>query len=132
MNADPSGPIWTRNEATVTVPIHALSPNKQAGENKFAKSRRVKAQRQGTHWALKAIAKPQFPVVVLMTRIAPPSATGFAGLDKHDNLPGSLKPAVDGVADWLGIRDDDKRVEWRYTQEQGKEYAVKVTVWSDV
>lgn len=117
--------------ASVIVPIHAMSPNKTKGENNFARSRRVKAQRQGTHWALKAIAKPQFPCVVLMTRIAPAGATGFTGLDKHDNLPGSCKPAVDGVADWLGIRDDDKRVEWRYSQEQGKDYAVRVTVSSD-
>jgi len=118
-------------QQSVTVPFHALSPNKQAGENKFAKSRRVKAQRLGTHWALLSINKPQFPCVVTMTRIAPAGAAGFTGLDRHDNLPGSLKAVTDGVADWLGIRDDDKRVEWRYAQEQGKEYAVRITVEAD-
>lgn len=116
---------------SVEVPIHALSPNKQAGENRFAKSRRVKAQRQALHWALKGKPKPAFPVVVTMVRIAPAGAAGFTGLDKHDNLPGSLKPAVDGVADWLGIRDDDKRVEWRYEQMQGPEYAVRAIVSGD-
>jgi len=112
--------------ASVEVPIHAMSPNKQAGENKFAKTRRVKQQREDTHWALKAIRRPQFPCVVLMTRIAPSS-----GLDAHDNLKGSQKACVDGVADWLGIRDNDPRVEWRYSQERGPDYAVRVTVSSD-
>lgn len=113
--------------ASVTVGIMAVSPNKVVKENNFARSRRVKAQRQGVHWALKQIAKPQFPVTVTMTRIAPSTN----GLDAHDNLPGSLKPAVDGVADWLGIRDDDKRVEWKYTQERGAEYGVRITVQAD-
>ena len=114
--------------ASVLVPINAKSPNKNPGENNFKRSKRIKAQRQGTHWALKQIAKPSFPVTVLMTRIAPSTN----GLDAHDNLPGSLKPAVDGVADWLGIRDDDKRVTWSYSQERGADYGVRVTVSADV
>lgn len=113
--------------ASVVVGIKAVSPNKVVKENNFARTRRVKAARQGVHWALKQIAKPMFPVTVTMTRIAP----SVNGLDKHDNLPGSLKPFVDGVADWLGIRDDDKRVEWKYTQENGADYQVRVTVQAD-
>lgn len=113
--------------ASVVVGIKAVSPNKVVKENNFARSRRIKTSRQSVHWALKQIAKPQFPCVVLMTRIAPSTN----GLDAHDNLPGSLKPAVDGVADWLGIRDDDKRVTWRYAQERGEGYQVRVTVQAD-
>lgn len=118
-----AAPAYT---ASVVVGINAVSPNKVMRENNFARSRRVKAQRQGVHWALKQIAKPALPCVVLMTRIAPSN-----GVDKHDNLPGSLKPAVDGVADWLGIQDNDPRVEWRYAQERGDTYQVRVTVESD-
>jgi len=114
--------------ASVTVGIKAVSPNKVFKENNFARTRRVKAARQGVHWALKQISKPSFPCVVLMTRIAP-SANG---LDAHDNLQGSMKPHVDGVADWLGIRDDDKRITWRYNQERGADYAVRITVQADV
>ena len=113
--------------ASITVGLVAVSPNKVTRENNFSRSRRVKASRQGVHWALKQIAKPSFPCVVLMTRIAPSTN----GLDAHDNLPGSLKPAVDGVADWLGLRDDDKRVSWRYAQERGDDYAIRVTVSAD-
>lgn len=119
-----NAPAYT---ASVLVGINAVSPNKVMKENNFARSRRVKSQRQGAHWALKQITKPAFPVIVTMTRIAPSTN----GLDAHDNLPGSLKPAVDGVADWLGIRDDDKRVEWRYTQERGPEYQVRITILAD-
>ena len=113
--------------ASVVVGIKAVSPNKSVKENNFARSRRVKAARQGVHWALKAIQKPAFPCTVLMTRIAP----SVNGLDAHDNLPGSLKPSVDGVADWLGIRDDDKRVTWQYAQERGADYGVRITVMAD-
>lgn len=123
-HTEPAIPAYV---ASVTVGLKAVSPNKAKGENNFARSRRVKAARQGVHWALKQIAKPAFPCVVTMTRIAPSTN----GLDAHDNLPGSLKPMVDGVADWLGIRDDDKRVEWRYTQERGEDYQVRVTVRAD-
>ncbi|MDD3965319.1 MAG: hypothetical protein PHD99_04725 [Candidatus Moranbacteria bacterium] len=119
-----SAPAYT---ASVTVGIKAVSPNKAFKENNFARSRRVKAARQGVHWALKQIGKPAFPCVVLMTRIAPSTN----GLDAHDNLQGSMKPHVDGVADWLGIRDDDKRVTWRYGQERGTDYAVRITVQAD-
>lgn len=113
--------------ASVLVGINLMSPNKQAGENRYAKTRRIKTQRAAVHWALKAIPKPFFPCVVTMTRIAPSN-----GLDGHDNLRGSAKAAVDGVADWLGIRDDDKRVEWRYDQERGEQYQVRITVQGDV
>lgn len=113
--------------ASVVVGIKAVSPNKVVKENNFARTRRVKAARQGVHWALKQIAKPMFPCVILMTRIAPSTN----GLDAHDNLKGSMKHHVDGVADWLGIRDDDKRVQWEYSQERGAEYGVRITVRAD-
>lgn len=113
--------------ASVTVGIKAVSPNRVTGENRFKRSRRVKAARQGVHWALKQISKPSFPCVILMTRIAPSTN----GLDSHDNLQGSMKPHVDGVADWLGIRDDDKRVTWKYGQERGIDYGVRITVQAD-
>lgn len=118
-----NAPAYT---ASVEVGIKAVSPNKVVKENNFARSRRIKAAREGVHWALKAIQKPSFPCTVLMTRIAPSN-----GLDAHDNCPGSMKPHVDGVADWLGIRDDDKRVTWRYAQERGADYGVRITVMAD-
>lgn len=63
------------------------------------------------------------PVIVTMTRIAP------RPLD-DDNLRGSLKATRDGIADWLGVPDNDPRVKWEYAQAKGepKTYAVYVDV----
>lgn len=60
---------------------------------------------------------------VVMTRIAP------RNLD-DDNLRGALKAVRDGVADWLGVKDNDPRVRWQYAQARGKpnEYAVRVEI----
>ena len=111
--------------ASVLVPVEARSLNKK-DNHYMSRARRVKAARQAVHWALKAIKKPTLPCVVMLCRIA-----NSEGLDAHDNLPGSLKPMVDGIADWLGIDDRDDRVEWRYSQERGAAYGVRVTVMAD-
>ena len=65
------------------------------------------------------------PIVVTLTRIAPRL------LDVGDNLSGgSLKSLRDGIADWLGVPDNDPRVTWLYDQRKGepKKYAVEVEV----
>jgi hypothetical protein len=49
------------------------------------------------------------PCVVTFTRLS-------AGELDDDNLAGSCKAVRDGVADWLGVDDRDKRVQWRYSQ----------------
>ena len=53
-----------------------------------------------------------------------------AGILDDDNLRGALKAIRDGVADWLGVPDNDARVTWRYDQRKGepKKYAVEVDV----
>lgn len=62
-------------------------------------------------------------VHVFLTRIAPRSLDG-------DNLQGALKNVRDGVADALGVNDNDPRVSWIYGQRRGKprEYAVTVEI----
>jgi len=61
----------------------------------------------------------RFPLVVTMTRISPPSATGWMPLD-DDNLASALKAVRDEVAAQLGV--DDGRaapVRWVPAQEEG-------------
>lgn len=89
---------------------------------------RAKIHRIDTRMAMLQIgAQGQFqlPAVVLLTRIAPRE------LD-DDNLRGALKAVRDGVADWLGVDDRDKRVRWEYGQAKGgvKQYAVGVEISS--
>lgn len=64
-------------------------------------------------------------LVVTMTRIAPRE------LD-DDNLAISFKSVRDGLADWLGVKDNDKRIKWVYAQEKGapKHYAARIEVAS--
>jgi len=90
---------------------------------------RVRANRNSSHraaawFALKAAGRwAQFPCVVTLTRIAPRE------LD-DDNLAGGAKSLRDGVADWLGLNDRDKRIQWRYAQEKGapKHYACRIEI----
>lgn len=66
------------------------------------------------------------PVVITVTRVAP------RPLDQHDGLGAALKPIVDGVADYLGVKDNDKRIAWKLEQRRGRvrEYCVEISIAS--
>lgn len=83
------------------------------------KARRVKAHR----FAAIAVPVHPLPCVVTLVRVAP------RALD-DDNLRSGFKALRDGIADRLGVKDNDPRVEWRYRQERGKrkEYAARVDI----
>lgn len=36
--------------------------------------------------------------------------------DEHDNLRASMKPLVDAIAESIGVKDNDRRVIWEYSQ----------------
>lgn len=84
----------------------------------------VRARHNRVH-RMAALAVPQHPLpcVVTLTRIAPRL------LDSDNNVYG-FKSLRDGIADRLGVKDNDPRVEWRYRQERGKrkEYACRVSI----
>lgn len=87
----------------------------------------AKRHRRAQSHRLAALAVPihPLPCVVTITRIAP------RALDEHDNLPRACKALVDGIADRLGIKDNDPRVEWRYRQtksDRPKHYACMVEI----
>lgn len=87
----------------------------------MVRARRVKAEREATGWALVAgrFPVPAFPLVVIFTR------HGKRAMDT-DGLAASNKGCRDQVAQWLGVDDADPRIEWRYAQVVGKEYAVMI------
>jgi hypothetical protein len=60
---------------------------------------------------------------ILLTRVS-------AGTLDTDGLAASLKSIRDGLADWLGVADNDPRVTWSYAQRKGKrrEYSVEVEI----
>lgn len=87
------------------------------------------------HWSVRgartkahrfaAIAVPAHPLpcVVTLIRVAP------RRLD-DDNLQSGFKALRDGIADRLGVKDNDPRVIWKYDQARGhaKEYAARVRI----
>lgn len=90
------------------------------------KAARVKSHRAVAQTILRVTAaRPQPPCVITLTRIAPHT------LD-CDNLASGFKACRDGVADWLGIDDGDKRLTWQYAQRKGrpKQYAAEVVIES--
>jgi hypothetical protein len=77
------------------------------------RQRRAKLHRKAAREALGPDIKgPPPPYVITITRIGPRT------LDS-DNLAGAAKHVRDGVADWLGIDDGDKRLTWLYDQRSG-------------
>lgn len=88
-----------------------------------AKARRTKAHRTAVQWACGWLIRHPMPCRVILTRIAP------RDLDS-DNLQSAFKATRDGVADMLGVKDNDPRVTWEYTQERGKpkEYAARIAI----
>lgn len=102
------------------IPIKTVNPvNGSHGHWRTTAAIR-KRQRQTTF-----LLAPKFdiPAVITLTRVS-------AGVLDDDNLRPALKSVRDGIADKLGIADNDPRVTWRYAQQKCKRgtWAVRVTV----
>ncbi len=88
------------------------------------KAKLVKGQRKKAYSALASVAAPPVPPCsVVLTRVAPRRLDG-------DNLQSGFKAVRDGVADWLGVDDGDKRIDWQYGQRSGgvNVYQVEIEV----
>lgn len=118
----------TRASSTIKVsmPLRAESLNFLHGMHWAKRAALARMHRSYAALAMRQVAgvsQLTDPIVVTLTRVAP------RDLD-DDNLIGGLKACRDGVADWLGIADNDPRVTWLYDQRKGepKRYAVEVEV----
>lgn len=97
----------------ITVPIRTV-PGLNAREHWRARSKRVKAERTATAWALAKSGRPPIPCSVRLTRVAPSN-----GVDS-DNLQGALKAIRDQVAQWLLVDDKHEHlVRYVYSQRRG-------------
>ena len=110
---------------SLSLPIKAtLTLNTRAHWAK--KARIVKEHREALAWAWRAHPKlwrrvPKLPCVVTLTRVGP------RAMDL-DNAICSLKATRDEVARQIGVDDADPRIVWRYEQERGKGYEVRVEI----
>jgi hypothetical protein len=106
------------------LPLHILSEANSRQHWRQAAARK-KLHRQTAQALLNRHERPRHdgPITITLTRIAPRT------LD-DDNLASGFKACRDGVADWLGIDDGDKRLTWRYAQSKraAKWYAAECLV----
>ncbi len=107
------------------VPIKTVSVL-NVREHWSKRAKRAKLHRASAYGHLLSeigITRPEFPVTVTITRIAPRDLDG-------DNLQGALKACRDGVADYFRTDDRDPGIVWKYGQARGKakEYGVKIDI----
>jgi len=108
-------------ELAVELPLRLESRANDHRANHWApRAKRSKAHRMAAQMALAGHRErlraclAEHGLVVRVVRLAPGQ-----GLDGHDNVGMACKALVDGVADLLGVRDDDKRVTFVPDQERG-------------
>ena len=86
---------------------------------------RVVSKRRKHIRAMSALMTPvaPLPCVVRMTRVS-------AGELDDDGLRAALKSVRDGIADRLGVKDNDKRVAWLYGQAKCRrgQFCVRVEI----
>lgn len=101
----------------VTLPLRTVSEANRR-DHWRVKAKRAQEQRSVTRMAVLPRTRNLIPAIdwtlctVLLVRTGPRFLDG-------DNLCGALKGVRDGVADALGVQDNDPRVTWAYGQDRG-------------
>ena len=113
---------------SVLVPLRLHSESNGSHGHWSVRAARVKSQRHTVAWSLRPHTPPALPVTVTLTRIAPRK------LDAHDNLPRSFKAVADQVSEWLGVKDNNPGIKWKYTQRSGGPavYACEIVFESEI
>ena len=108
----------------VELPIHIVSEANMREHFRVVAKRKA-LHRQTARWHMQCFLRPvpERAATITLTRIGPRM------LD-DDNLASGFKACRDGVADWLGIDDGDKRLTWRYAQRKGpaRHYSAEVLI----
>ncbi len=106
----------------IHIPALRTKGGMNAREHWRARAKRVRDERMMVSAYVNGKPRPELPLRVRLTRIAP-----SAGLD-DDNLASALKSVRDQVAAWLGV-DDRLRdvVRYEYDQRRGP-WGVEIAV----
>jgi hypothetical protein len=115
----------------ITIPAHVVSETNLRGAWYVLAQRRA-LHRNGAKMAVSAAlrsappsARGLLPALVTLTRIR----TARGKVLDDDNLAAGFKAIRDGVADGLGVNDGDRtRVRWKYAEERGEEWAVRIRI----
>jgi hypothetical protein len=104
--------IFGLKRAGVAVVVPVKTENPLNGSHRHWRVRSAARKRQ-RHAAYALCPAHPLPVTVRLVRLS-------AGELDDDNLRAALKAVRDGVADRLGVADNDPRVRWQYAQERCK------------
>jgi hypothetical protein len=115
--------LGTTYALTVLVPqLVPPSPNATRREHWTARSRRVKREKEAVRLVLSQYTPPTtVQLHVALVRCSP-------RLLDIDNAWGSMKGPIDATADWLGLDDNDPRIEWKVEQQKVKREDVGVLI----
>ena len=109
---------------TIFLPIKT-KPGLNAREHWWERSRRAKSERQAAKLAFGATLRhgTLLPCTITLVRLS-------AATMDDDNLPGAFKAIRDGIADALGVKDNNPAVTWRYDQRKCKrgEFGIVIEV----
>jgi len=103
-----------------------IESNANLREHWAVKMKRTKMQRWAAGCAVGASSDWTLPAGKFVVRLV---RVGRRLLD-DDNLCGGFKSIRDGVADALGLSDNDPRIKWEYAQEKGREYSCRIELFS--
>lgn len=105
--------------ALFTIPVRAVSVA-NVREHWSKRAKRAKLHRETAAFFCPRVS---LPCIVTLMRVAP------RPLDDDNNVS-ALKACRDGIADRLGVKDNDPSVTWRYKQCKGEPrvYEVFVTI----
>lgn len=113
---------------SVTLPLRLMSPNATLREHWTTKAKRRAEERGLVRAHLFAPCSPaRTPRSSLVSASVALTCLAPRAFD-DDNLQSAFKSVRDGVADALGVKDNDPRIEWRYAQEKSKTYGVRIEI----
>jgi hypothetical protein len=107
----------------VLLPIKTVA-GLNAREHWRDRRRRVKAERDTACLVVRSkLGRDPRPCTVTMVRLS-------AGALDDDNLQGAAKAIRDGIADAIGVQDNDPAIRWQYAQERCKrgEFGMRIRI----
>lgn len=109
-----------------SIPGLRLGRGLNSREHHLARARRVERERKLTRVFMRGVYRPgnkiQLPAVIFIT-------SSRRGVIDDDNLAGACKAIRDEIATQLGLDDGDARLHWRYKQEKGQRWGVRVELF---
>lgn len=116
----------------VVVPLR-VGQGQNGREHWAAAARRVKLEKDTVWYSLASeFSMAAGPRISTLDDAVTITLTRLGGrMRDDDNNTASLKPTRDAVAHWLARDDGDKRLTWKYAQEPGPAWGVRIEIHAE-